>query len=394
MGALLRLHKLFLHKNTKVFLGSWEHPDNLGNQWLFWGIWENWIQKNHFLYNQLYYHPTGDSPWLAGNAMDSVFALPLTLILGWPTGVNFYVFILFLGIGFAGFFLGKSLQFSFWASVFLGCTIQSSTYLVFHANAGRFSQINIIFLLLGFAYFIQISSTEFFSQKKWSYWKLPLSLLFCGIGYWYHIWFFVLFASIYTLFYYRNRVSITNIATSALGSLLLCLPFLYIYLSHWTKIPGTDEIFPSQHAIADSLQLAFPLFVYPNAPQKMLFSEGLSVILFLGFLFLQKHTKKTWLFIACWSSIGILGVVLSMGVHTPLYELIYGNYSLLQRFWWPSRHILLYKIAIAVLATKGFDLWISNQTTWNTRFTSVSTPICLFLQGLGAYGVWVSSFAL
>ena len=108
------------------------------------------------LHNALYYHPIGDSPWLAGNAMDSFFALPLTLVFGWPLSANLYTLLLFFAVGMVGFYLGNRLRYSFWGSVFLGCTLQSSTYLLQHANAGRFSQLNIVFLLLGIALFLDV----------------------------------------------------------------------------------------------------------------------------------------------------------------------------------------------------------------------------------------------
>jgi hypothetical protein len=394
IGALLRTHGLFFSGTKDVFVGSWEHPDNLGNQWLFWGLWENISKAQDIwvLHNSLYYHPIGDSPWLAGNAMDSVFALPLTMIFGWPISANLYTFGVFFAIGICGFHLGQRIRYSFWSSIFLGCTIQSSTYLLHHANAGRFSQLNIVFLLLGITFFIEIFQSETWEIRKKNFWKLPVSLLFCGIGYWYYLWFFGIFAGCYTLFYCRTRQKGTQILMSAVASLLLCLPFLLVYLYHWSEIPGTDENFPSPHAVQNSLELVFPLFVYTDHPQKILCSEGITVFLFLGFLLLQKHNRENWKYIACWGSVALVGLVLSMGVHTPLYELIYGHVSVLQRFWWPSRHIVLYKIAIAILAAKGFDLWMPKNTKWSIRIAAIATPFCLMLQGLGTYGVWVSTF--
>ena len=118
------------------------------------------------LHNALYYHPIGDSPWLAGNAMDSFFALPLTLVFGWPLSANLYTLLLFFAVGMVGFYLGSRLRYSFWGSVFLGCTLQSSTYLLQHANAGRFSQLNIVFLLLGIALFLDVFHANFKNLKN------------------------------------------------------------------------------------------------------------------------------------------------------------------------------------------------------------------------------------
>ena len=230
--------------------------------------------------------------------------------------------------------------------------------------------------------------------KDRAFWQLPTALLLCGIGYWYYLWFFGIFAGVYALYYCRTRERLLFLGKTALVSLLLCLPFLAFHLYYWSEIPGTGEEFPSPHAIRDSLEFAFPLFVYADQPLKLLFSEGITVFLFLGVLLFQrkKQERQHWIFVACWSSVVLLGLVLSLGVHTPLYELIYGNISVLQRFWWPSRHILLYKIALAVLAAKGFDLWVPKNTEWSVRIAALSVPFCLMLQGLGTYGVWISTF--
>ena len=128
--------------------------------------------------------------------MDSFFALPLTLVFGWPLSANLYTLLLFFAVGMVGFYLGNRLHYSFWGSVFLGCTLQSSTYLLQHDNAGRFSQLNIVFLLLGVALFLDVFHADFknLKIKDRAFWRLPTALLLCGIGYWYYLWFFGLFA--------------------------------------------------------------------------------------------------------------------------------------------------------------------------------------------------------
>ena len=411
LGAILRLQNLIFSTPSQICLGSLEHPDHLGNQWLFWGLWENIkISKNLWTFhNDLYYYPIGDSPWLAGNGMDSIFALPLQILFGWPMGVHIYVFFVLVAVGFSGFYLGQKLNLSFWTCIFLGTSIQSSTYLLHHANAGRFSQFNVVFLILGLALFLDMyhshnrqkdiqkdrykENDNFQPNSKGSGWKLPVALLFCGLGYWYYLWFFGLLAFLYMLFYCRDRNILQKTLISAARSLFLCVPFLGIFLYNWSDIPGSKEVFPNTHAIQDSLQMAFPLLIYSHDPQKLLFGEGLSVFLFIGVLFLYlKKDASNWKFILCWTTIALVGLILSFGVHTPFYEFLYGQISVLQRFWWPSRHILLYKIALYILAAKGFDIWIKQQKDWSIRIASISTPVCLILQGFGNYAIWASTF--
>ena len=78
-------------------------------------------------------------------------------------------------------------------------------------------------------------------------------------------------------------------------------------------------------------------------------------------------------------------VWLAFGPKGGLYNIIYGSHKALQRFWWPSRHILFYAISRGILGSLALDLLIhkksEKQQAWTSVLLCLCIPLSLWLQG-------------
>jgi hypothetical protein len=86
--------------------------------------------------------------------------------------------------------------------------------------------------------------------------------------------------------------------------------------------------------------------------------------------------------------------MLAFGPKTPVFEVVYGWASPLRRFWWPSRHLLIYNIAVAWIVSLGiqhiawskgtlvfvlfsipFSLWVQGDRPFHAMHTPIEWPI-------------------
>lgn len=120
---------------------------------------------------------------------------------------------------------------------------------------------------------------------------------------------------------FSNRAALTP-AEAAFGSLP---PILLLNL-----------FFPSE--------LQFPeWFVYPGA--------GLVLLSVYGWATGWARSERLW------AGVALLGLLMSLGVNTPLYSLLYQAVPGLSLFRTPTRWWLLTLLALAVLAAHGFEQW-------------------------------------
>ena len=259
--------------------------------------------------------------------------------------------------------------------LFFGCTLQSSTYLLQHANLGRFSQLNIV-LLLGVALFLDVFhpktsklKTEHFGNSRWHF-------SFAGLA-------------IGTPWFWSFRVSMlvllqdtrTSFVSRKNGTPLFCLPALFISFVLLVRDPRYRWRVSESPCRTSSWICLFP-FVYADQPLK-LFSEGITV-LFLGvLLFKEKVGWQHWILLLVGRVLS--GLVLSLSSYTNVW-IDYGNISVLQRFG-GLRHILLYKIALAVLASKGLWSVGTKEYGMEYRIAALSVPFCLMLKDWNLWGV-------
>jgi len=369
-------------------LGGWGHPDNIGNHWLLVWVAEQLSAGQSIIHNTDYYAPIGDYPWLAGNGSEGFLYWPLHRLFGWPVAILPLVLGYFIGLGLGGYFLACVLGVGRWSAVFCSSAIVSSGFWVREINAGRFSQLDGVWLIWSLALFIGL-----FTESRSRFWVLLCGVCIglTGVFYWYYAYFFVLMASIVVLTAWLLKVSIPwrQIGLAAVVSWIVITPLAWIYWQHWSLVPGTDETtFPSADAFADALNLTgswlSPFGRTAGAVQ------ALPTWILMGFGGMVGWRSRKSDHLRMWgvSSICLMSLfflLLSAGPKLPLFELVYGWNDALRRFWWPSRHLLVWTVGCALLAGFGLDYVLDR---WDNRWrvviailASISVPASLWLQG-------------
>jgi len=112
-------------------------------------------------------------------------------------------------------------------------------------------------------------------------------------------------------------------------------------------------------------ELQFPeWFVYPGA--------GLVLLSVYGWATGWARTERLW------AGVALLGLLMSLGVNTPLYNLLYQVVPGLSLFRTPTRWWLLTLLALAVLAAYGFEQWRLSQKFQSTRKRWVTAVLGIF----------------
>ena len=361
-------------------IGGWGHPDNLGNHWLLVWVAEQISTGQSILHNTQYFWPVGDYPWLAGNGSEGLLFVPLYWLFGWPAGVVPLVLFYFVGIGLGGYCLGRVMGAGPWLSLIPSSMLVSTPYWTREMNAGRFSQLDGVWLigsLVGFIWLIQ--------QKEFR-WKpsilVGILVGLTGIFYWYYAFFFVLSAIIVVsiTLLYKRLVLWKNMGVAATMSLLTIAPIALIFWSHWNLIPGVDEVqFPSPDASTDALNIGGEFFS-PHGKTAGVVLSIPTVVLSLYSMFRWRvlELKSRW-FLVIGLSISFFFLTLSLGPKTPLFEWVYGLATPLRRFWWPSRHLLMWNIGMAIIATVGLKR--VKRERWVASICTALVPISLWIQG-------------
>lgn len=368
----------------KDFLvGGWGHPDNLGNQWLLVWVAERASRWEQIIHNDQYYLPYGDYPWLAGNGTEGFLYLPFHLLFGYPAAVPIWLLTLFVAIGLAGYSLGRVLGLSRWFSLVPAAIICSTPYLAKELTAGRFSQVDIFWLVGAVTSFLWL-----FREQSW---KSQLACSFftgmTAIFYWYYGFFFLLFSTVVVLvaLITRKKLPHKSICISAAGAMILALPVFWVYRSNWHLIPGMSESkFPATEVILSSLSPSW--IVIHKYGKSAVVTQSLVTLFFVGNAFRclkNRQEKRFELFLGI-SVIGLFGLLCG-GTNTPVFGWIYGALEPLQRFWWPARHIVVVVIGVAILASIGLHEWgkdfsAKKQMKWAIAI-SIFIPASLYFQG-------------
>ena len=220
-------------------IGGWNHPDNLGNHWLLVWVSEQLLSGQSILHNDRYYIPFGDYPWLAGNGTEGVLFAPWYWLFGWPTGVVPLILSYFVGMGLAGYWLGRVVGVGRWMALVPSIMLLSTPYWTREINAGRWSQLDGVWLIASIAGFLWLWKEQVTIQRA-----VVCGVLvgLTGIFYWYYAFFFVLSATVIvsinvdwtTYSRQRDRHCRRDI----------CLnnnPILLLYIFNWDLIPGVTE---------------------------------------------------------------------------------------------------------------------------------------------------------
>lgn len=360
--ALWTLYPAWLD-GEHVLVGDWRHPDMLSNHWLYGWIGERLLAGESIVHNTHYYFPIGDHPWLAGNGSDAVFHTPLHGLIGWPGSVTAWLLIVLTANGIAGWCLCRAAGAKNAGALFGGATLALSAYVCHELAGGRFSQVP----LWAFAGFLA-AWIKLLDTGRWR-WAVVSALLYgcTAFLYWYYGLWAALVGGVLVLFRGRPALAMwPQLVGFAAGGLLLVVPPLALFLKNWQNIPGTEsEGFP--HPLASSSGLPLSFVAWGSGAERGDVVLSL-VAVGLAAFGLWRARPLGWLergLAAC----GVLFLVLALGPDILLpdgtpsgipgpYLLAYGGLDVLQRYWWPYRHIVVLMFAVAVFAARALpDRW-------------------------------------
>ncbi len=371
------------------------HPDCAGNQWLLVWVAERLAGLDGLLHNDRYYWPVGDAPFLAGNGGEGVLYLPFHLLLGWPIGANLFLLVVLVGNGLAACWAARGAEAPWPGALLAAAALGAGPYAVRELGAGRFSQADLIWLLLFVGAWLRLLRQP---RLRWALMAGSMLALASAL-YWYHGFFGVLAGAVLAVGAAARawrgggrprELPWKPLAAFAGSFLLLVAGPLIWYLGHWEALPGTGEdVFPHPEAVRDSMDLALPFlvrggrFVGQALPATVVVLAVVQAVkLALG------RSDRPWLdlsLLACWALFLVLamGPALSLGGLSP-FEILYGLAAPLRRFWWPSRHVLICNIALCLLAARALPTLGRVWASWGLAALLVaSVPGLLLAQGVG-----------
>ena len=336
--AALRLGPVFLNPN-QYSVGGWGHPDNIGNHWLLVWIAEQLGAGKPILHNTQYYVPIGDYPWLAGNGSEGVLYAPFHWLMSWPAGVVPLVVLYFVGIGLGGYTIAIQAGASRWAGLIGSMVLTSSGFWTREMNAGRFSQLDGMWLLVSLGLFLGLSTKG--RSRLWVI-ACGFSIGLTGFFYWYYAYFFVLSAGLIVISarIFKQKIQWKQIGLAAFVSWIVIAPVAYIYWQNWNLVPGVNEgEFPSPDAFADAMTFSGSWFVPFGRTAGVVQSVPTLCLACLGYFKLRQLNDYQRWGVFCALIVCIFFGILAFGPKTPLFGVVYGWATPLRRFWWPSRHL-------------------------------------------------------
>ncbi len=376
---------------SDYLIGGWGHPDNIGNHWLLVWVAERLWSGESLIHNAEYYVPIGDHPWLAGNGTEGLLYALFHPWLGWPTAVVPLVLLYFVGMGLGGYGLGRVLSLGRWASLIPSMVIVSSGFWTREINAGRFSQLDGVWLIASLALFVGLFTGE--RRKGWAT-LCGVTVGLTGIFYWYYAYFFVLAALVYSgvaVLLKPDTISkprLLNIGLAMLTSWVVIAPVAWVYWQHWGLVPGVEEVkFPSADAFSDALTWSGSWLVPYGRTAGAVQSIPTLALAIFGCVSVIRHRNSPTTRFALLSTVSLCGLfgLLAFGPKTPLFEWVYGWSVPVRRFWWPSRHLLLWTVGWGVLAGLGGRALLSTLSMrWRPLAAIVlalSVPGSLWVQG-------------
>jgi hypothetical protein len=360
--GLYQLYPTWLSPGHGV-VGDWRHPDMISNHWLYRWISQRLLGAQGILHNGDYYLPVGDAPWLAGNGSDAIPATLLTLLLPWPFSVTVWCLITIVLNGLGGLAFARALGARRAGAVAAGLVAALSPYVAYEMAGMRLAQTPLYWLLFFLAAWIRLLDSP--SARR----GLQAGLLYGATAFTY--WYYGLWAAGIggVLFLLRPRWrALTVFVPVALGC---TLPFLALFLSHWSSIPGTVEPdFPHPLAISSSLWPGWPLLNGTGTAPHMalpLLALGLALLAWLRARPEPGLTRRRWLALAGLAALFYL-LALGPGITGPsgsdtgipsLYLLVYGAAGVLRRFWWPYRHAVVVTLLLLPLVAIGYDVAVA-----------------------------------
>ncbi len=356
-------------------LGNWHHPDCLGNHWLLVWVAERLGSGESILFNDRYYFPFGDAPWLAGNGSEGFLYAPFHWLWGWPTAVGIYGLVILWWNGFAGYLLGRAGGAGPWGSLVVLAATGLSVYVMQELNAGRFSQADIGFWLAALAAYLAL-----LERPSWGGAILCGTLVAASSAlYWYHGVFFGLAAAVLTLTR-LPAVPWRHVALAAAVSLAWVGPLLAVFLENWAQVPGTEDLtWPRDMPALDAAALGWPLAVREGEHRGQATAAVVLALAAWTLIRLARGRSENARLELGLAGVALLGWLLALGTATPLYEGLYGLHATLRRFWWPYRHVLIFQAATALLAARALGSLPGPRPVAALAVVGL-VPLCLLVQ--------------
>lgn len=399
---------------TDTLLCNYVHPDCLSNHWLLVWVAERLSAGESILWNDWYYWPVGDAPWLAGNGSEGIAYLPWHLLFGWPVASTIHLVLLLFLNGMSCYALSRAAGASPPAAVAAAPTGALLLYAIHELGAGRFTQVSACWLVFFLAAWLRFLADP--GPRR----AVVAALLFATTCLFY--WYYGLFAAMAGALLWGARAigawmarrrgdpvatgdvspdeaapqetgdvrggvaggrsppapNIGQLATFVVCALVATAPLLWVFLRHWSAIPGTTEAaFPHPESVGDSTWPKVPFFVSGGRHAGLALPFTTTVLAIPGLL----RKEGRWIGLGL-GAVALFFAALMAGAlfpHGP-YEWIYGLAGPLRRFWWPYRHVVVLNVALIALAARGAETLVRRRP-WVGALLALSIPLQLELQG-------------
>jgi len=374
-------------------VGDWRHPDMISNHWLYRWISQRLLSAQGILHNGDYYLPVGDAPWLAGNGSDAIPATVLTLLLPWPFSVTVWCLLTVVLNGLGGLALARAMGARRSGAIAAGFFVAMAPYVAYEMSGMRLAQAPVYWLLFFVAAWIRMLDRPSAKAALWA------GLLYGATAFTY--WYYGLWAALVGGALFLAKPRWRTLAWFVPVALATTVPFLAVFLAHWSGIPGTVEAsFPHPLALRSSLWPGWPLLNGTGTAPAIAFPLLLAGLVGVAWIRRRPSGRELarWLVLAGLAGLfyllslgptftGLSGE--SSGVPGP-YLLIYGAVGVLRRFWWPYRHAVMVTLLLVPFAAIGFDV-LSEQLRIKRKLAvglllpalALLIPLELYLRGTG-----------
>lgn len=330
---------------------------------------------------------------LVGHPVAPIFYPPnaLVLILSVPLALNLLV-LLHLWWGGVGFYLHLRLHGGFeWLPSLIGATIFAlAPKTLAHISGGHYPMI----AALGWFSWAWFAFTHYWQTHSWR-WSLLLGVCLAAIALndGRVLLILLIWLGICTLGYLQEGASWKRIAMLWLTAIPVMVGLAAIQLFPLLELlPYTNrsDLTYDDFSTGSLPPLLLMGILFPADlmfPEWYLYPGALALLLAVYGWTVGWGRQERW-----WGATAFVGLVMSLGTYTPLFQVLYliPGFSL---FRVPPRWWLLTMTAIAVLATYGINKWLNGQKPIGRRATVFVILLAIYLPSAGIELVAALPFA-